>query len=85
MRLRRNSIVCRRAVALVTDYLDGSLSRSERTRFEQHLRGCPHCTEYLAQIRATIRAVGHVGPDELQPQAKADLVDLYRRWRADAL
>ena len=84
MRFRRNRIVCRRAVELVTDYLEGTLTRSERARFEKHLRGCPHCTEYLAQIRATIRAVGRAAPDSLEPQIQADLVDLYRRWRADA-
>ena len=85
MWFQRNRIICRRAVELVTDYVEGSLTRSERARFEQHLRGCPHCTEYLAQIHATIRAVGRVAPDRLEPEIQADLVDLYRRWRADPL
>jgi anti-sigma factor RsiW len=41
--LRRKDIVCQRAVELVTDYLEGNLSRRDRRRFEAHLRACPNC------------------------------------------
>jgi anti-sigma factor RsiW len=81
--LRRREIVCQQAVELVTDYLEGSLSRSERRRFEAHLAGCPHCTEYLEQMRATIRLTGRVTPEDLAPQMSDDLIDLYRQWRSD--
>ena len=40
----------------MTDYLEGALSRRDRKRFERHLAGCPHCTEYLAQMRVTVAA-----------------------------
>lgn len=40
--LRRRDLVCQQAVELVTDYLEGSLSRSARRRFEAHLADCPH-------------------------------------------
>ena len=82
MRLRRRALVCRQAVALVTDYLDDTLGPKDRARLENHLRGCPNCTEYLAQIRAVITAAGRVGPESLTPTAQADLVRLYRAWRA---
>ena len=52
--LRRKDLVCQQAVELVTDYLEGSLSRRDRRRFEAHLRACPNCSAYLEQIRATI-------------------------------
>jgi anti-sigma factor RsiW len=81
--LRRRGIVCQQAVELVTDYLEGSLSRPERRRFEAHLAGCPHCTEYLKQMRATIRLTGRITEDDLEPQMRDDLIDLYRQWRAD--
>lgn len=81
--LRRRAIVCQQAVELVTDYLEGSLSRSERRRFETHLAGCPNCTEYLEQMRVTIRLTGRVTPEDLEPQMRDDLIDLYRQWRAD--
>ena len=77
----RRALVCRRAVALMTDYLEGALSHRDRTRLETHLAACPHCTEYLAQIRAVIDVAGQVGPDDLDPAALDELVELYRNWR----
>ena len=79
---RRRSLVCRQAVALVTDYLEGRLPARTAGRFEAHLAGCPHCAEYLAQIRATIDALGGVTPDDLGDDAVDELVALYRSWQA---
>ena len=81
--LRRRDIVCQQAVEMVTDYLEGALSRRDRRRFESHLRGCPNCSAYLEQIRMTIELTGAVDPEELTPEAKQDLIDLYRRWRSE--
>jgi anti-sigma factor RsiW len=83
MRLSRRELVCREAVELVTGYLEGALSRAERRRFEAHLASCPHCTEYLAQIRATIALAGQVTADDLTPQMQDEFIALYRRWQAD--
>ncbi|HLI56797.1 MAG TPA: zf-HC2 domain-containing protein [Actinomycetota bacterium] len=77
------SLVCQQAVELVTDYLDGRLSRRDRRRFEAHLKGCPNCSAYLEQIRETVRATGSIEPDDLSPEAQQDLTDLFRRWRSD--
>jgi len=82
IRLRRD-LVCQQAVELVTDYLEGALSRRDRRRFEAHLAGCPHCTEYLAQMRATITLTGMITPDDLTPQMRSELTDLYRRFRGE--
>jgi anti-sigma factor RsiW len=81
---RRRALVCRQAVELMADYLDGRLAGNDLQRLEVHLAGCPHCSEYLAQLRVTIDALGHAEPDELTTEALDDLVDLYRRWRADS-
>jgi anti-sigma factor RsiW len=81
-RRRRRALVCRDAVALMTAYLDGGLSARDRTRLEAHLADCPHCSEYLAQLRVTIDALGHVEVDELPDETVDDLVELYRRWQA---
>jgi anti-sigma factor RsiW len=81
--LRRSDIVCQQAVELVTDYLEEALSRRDRRRFERHLRACPNCTAYLEQIRTTIALVGTIETDDLGPEARQALSDLYRRWRAE--
>ena len=79
----RRDLVCQEVVELVTSYLEGALSRRQRRRFEKHLAGCPHCTEYLAQIRETIRLAGRVTPEDLTPRMREDLTDVYRRWRSE--
>jgi anti-sigma factor RsiW len=79
----RREVVCQQAVELVTDYLEGTLSRADRRRFEKHLAGCPHCTEYLAQMRATIELTGTLTADDLPGPVQDEFIDLYRRWRAD--
>lgn len=75
--------MCQQAVELVTDYLEGALSRRDRRRFEAHIRACPNCRGYLEQIRITIRLTGSIEPEDLTPEARTDLTQLYRRWRSD--
>jgi anti-sigma factor RsiW len=82
-RILRRRLVCREAVELLTAYLEDALDPAQRARLEDHLAGCPHCTEYLAQMRVTIAALGRIAPDDLDAAAVDDLVALYRRWRAD--
>jgi anti-sigma factor RsiW len=77
----RNDLVCQQVVELVTDYLEGALSRADRRRFERHLKGCPNCTHYLEQMRATIAATGTLRPLDLSPEAEEEFTELFRRWR----
>jgi len=81
-RRRRRALVCRDAVALMTAYLDGDLAGRDRDRLEAHLADCPHCAEYLAQLRVTIDALGHVDVEDLGGDAVDEFVALYRRWQA---
>jgi anti-sigma factor RsiW len=81
--LRRRDIVCQQAVELVTDYLEGALSRRDRRRFETHLRGCANCAAYVEQIKRTIELSGSMAAEELSSKARQDLVQLYRRWRTE--
>jgi anti-sigma factor RsiW len=81
--LRRNELVCQQMVELITDYLEGALSRSQRRRFEAHLAGCEHCTEYLEQMRTTIRLTGRLRAEDLSPEMRQEFAALYRRWRAE--
>jgi anti-sigma factor RsiW len=80
---RRRALVCRDAVALMAAYLDGALTARDHARLEQHLAGCPHCSEYLAQLRVTIHVLGRVEPDDLPEAALDELVAVYRSWRAE--
>lgn len=80
---RRADLACQQVVELVTDYLEGALSRVDRKRFEAHLSGCPNCTNYLEQMRATIRATGALHQDDLTPDVRDEFTELFRRWRSE--
>ena len=80
---RRRTIACRQAVELVTAYLEDALSARDRARFETHLEGCPHCTEYLDQMRRTLAVMGRIEPEAIDPETRTELVALYRRWQRD--
>jgi len=76
-----DAINCQELVELVTDYLEGALSPADLRRFEEHLAACGKCTEYLAQLEATIRVTGTLTPDDLSPEAERELLDVFRSWR----
>ena len=80
---RRKALVCRQAVDLVTAYLEGALSPRDRVRFEAHISDCPHCHEYLDQMRRTLAIMGRIEPEALDADTRTELVLLYRRWREE--
>jgi anti-sigma factor RsiW len=79
----RRGYVCQEMVELITDYLEGALPRSQRRRFEAHIADCPNCTEYLEQMRATIRLTGVLRQEDLTPAMREEFTDLFRRMRAE--
>ncbi|HTW41218.1 MAG TPA: zf-HC2 domain-containing protein [Solirubrobacteraceae bacterium] len=79
----QKELACQEMVELVTDYLEGALSRAQRRRFEAHLAGCENCTEYLRQMRVTIRATGSLAAEDMTAQMREELTELYLRWRAE--
>ena len=83
LRPASRDLACQQAVELVTDYLEDALSDAGRRRFAAHLAGCPHCTEYLAQMRATIKLTGQLTPADLSPDMQDEFIALYRRWTGE--
>ncbi|MFI7587313.1 anti-sigma factor family protein [Spongisporangium articulatum] len=75
-------VTCRRLVGLVTDYLEGALDPEVRARFEEHLAECPHCVEYVAEIRRTSEALGQVPVQALSPATREGLLTAFRDFRA---
>ena len=81
LRFRPAGLPCQEVVEMVTDYLEGAMPTAERRRLEHHLAGCADCTEYLAQMRETIRLTGRLAPEDLTSGMSTELTELYRRWR----
>jgi anti-sigma factor RsiW len=80
---RKNELTCRELVELVSDYLDGSLSRRDRARFDAHIATCPHCTEYLEQFRQTIALTGVLREEDVPPAARDALLEQFAEWRRE--
>jgi predicted anti-sigma-YlaC factor YlaD len=74
-------LTCKELVELVTDYLEGALSLSDRRRFDEHLTTCPYCQIYLDQMRQTIRTLGHLPEEAVPPEALEALLARFRGWR----
>ena len=78
---RQRGLTCRELVELVTDYLDGALSRTDEARFEAHIADCGNCTRYLQQFRETIRLTGTLREEDLSVEAAATLLAQFETWR----
>jgi anti-sigma factor RsiW len=80
---RQRKLTCRELVELVTEYLDGTLSRRDRARFEAHIAACANCTEYVEQFRETIRLTGSLTESDVPPEAAAALLTQFSEWKRD--
>ena len=73
-----DDLACKEFIELVTEYLEGTMSASERARIELHLAGCPFCTTYLEQMRQTIATLGSLPASEVDPRAMNALLGAFR-------
>jgi anti-sigma factor RsiW len=81
--LYRREVVCQEVVEMVTDYLEDTLSRRDRRSLERHLAGCPHCSRYLEQMRATLRLTGRITADDLSPEMHGEFAEIFQRWNSE--
>ena len=80
-----DELTCQGLVELVTDYLEDAMPAEDRLRFERHLVYCDWCTTYLEQMRETVRLTGTLREEDLLPEARDQLLAMFRGWkRGDA-
>ena len=72
---------CRQVVELMTEYIEGTLSIDERTRFEEHIAGCDGCRAYLAQMRTARQLARRLADEPISPTIERELLDAFRNWR----
>jgi len=72
---------CNELVELVTAYLDESLDPQTRRRFDEHLGICDGCENYLEQFRVTVRTVGRISAEQLDPGFRNRLLDAFQNFR----
>jgi anti-sigma factor RsiW len=74
-------LTCQELVEVVTDYHEGTMPAERRLLFEEHLAFCDWCQTYLEQMRATIRLTGTLEEEDLTPEAREALLDVFRDWK----
>jgi hypothetical protein len=77
----RNQMTCAEMVEVVTDYIENAVPTSERTRVDAHLEGCAGCTNYLSQMRTTIRLTGSLTETTVSGGTVEALMDTFRDLR----
>jgi anti-sigma factor RsiW len=80
---RKKSLTCQELVELVTDYLEGALSRRDRARFDAHIAGCANCRQYVEQFRETVRLTGTLRQSDVSPDAADALLAHFAEWKRD--
>jgi Putative zinc-finger len=83
--MRQPPVRCVEFVESVTDWMEGALGDDERLSLEEHLVVCPHCSEYLVQLRLSAAVLRQVDDTALRAapshDARAALLDVFRRER----
>jgi predicted anti-sigma-YlaC factor YlaD len=73
--------ICRQFVEDVTAYLEGVLPGSVVAIIEGHLADCPHCREYLSEMRLTVmktRALNDDDVDAMPADVRDRLMQAFR-------
>ena len=83
MRPTDTDMTCQELVELISEYLDGTLEASERSRFDAHLRTCSGCEAYIEQMRMTIRLLGKLTEESISAEAQRELLATFRTWKAN--
>ncbi|MFF4620583.1 anti-sigma factor family protein [Nonomuraea jabiensis] len=69
---------CDDVLELLTDYLEAALPAGRRRLVAGHLGACPACSEWLAQVLATIAALGCLRDDVMPAPVLAALRASFR-------
>jgi hypothetical protein len=72
---------CQEIVELATEYLEGTMTPQEMTRFELHLNFCDGCFSFVDQVRTTAAMARVLSEEEIPDETKAKLLAAFRDWK----
>jgi anti-sigma factor RsiW len=76
-----DDITCQELTELLTDYLEGAMPPAEAALLEAHLEECEGCTNYLSQMRQTLRTLQRLRADSVEADAPPQLLQAFRAWK----
>lgn len=74
---------CREVAELITDYLEGSFTLSQRLRLQMHIGMCLACRNYLHQMKYTVATLGQLPSEPVPPELKEELMKRFRTWKQE--
>ena len=80
--MSERELSCKEVVEIVNDYLEGAMSSHDRERFDEHLSICDGCTNFLEQMRETIRLTGMLGEEQVPVAQRERLRQAFRDWKS---
>jgi predicted anti-sigma-YlaC factor YlaD len=70
---------CVELLDVVSDALDGTLAEGARAGFDEHLRACAACRNYVEQLKISVESLKRI-PREGRPNPRRDaLIEAYRK------
>jgi anti-sigma factor RsiW len=73
-----HDVVCASGVALLMEYLEGTLPVDLRTDLAAHVAACPRCTAFVASYRETPRILRDATLASLPPDLEESLLQFLR-------
>jgi len=71
---------CSELVEVITDWLEGTMPEGRCAEMEEHLAICPHCLDYVDQMRATTALLRQLD-DDFRDDSHQRLLRAFRSWR----
>jgi Putative zinc-finger len=69
---------CKQMTNLVFDYLHDKLSPNVKRDFQQHLRICPDCVNFLNTYKKTVSVTRSIRAEEIPPSVRNSILDFLR-------
>jgi anti-sigma factor RsiW len=73
---------CQTVVDQADSWIDGELESSAREKVELHVATCLGCTAYVANLRATVTALGTLDTEAPSVSIREALMERFRRHTA---
>lgn len=69
---------CKQITDLLFDYLNDKMSPNLKRDFQQHLRICPDCVNFLKTYKNTVSLSRAIRPEEIPPRVKNNILVFLR-------
>ena len=76
--MKRDDVRCQEVVQLLSDYFEGALPVEQLAALEQHLLFCEGCTNYVEQMRTSIRLTGRLQEEDVPSPVMDKVLEMFR-------